>query len=177
MDDVVVVLISGVIVVFFGVIVVVVALLLQSQIQPPSHHWSCTGLSLTSSTYRRPVKRIAIIGAGISGLAVTHALINHVNHQPSSPHPNQPSTPVNNQYQPTSSYCYDAIDVFDARPKLDETAGAGIQLNGGLSILGKINPELQDAVYRAGMPQTQIQSRTNPWFTATHSSNSTSNSK
>jgi 2-polyprenyl-6-methoxyphenol hydroxylase-like FAD-dependent oxidoreductase len=113
------------------------------------------------------VQRIAIIGAGISGLAVTHALINRVNA------PLTTNLASDDSHGNTNNYCcFDTIDLFDARDNFDHTAGAGIQLNGGLSILGRINPSLQRAVYEAGMPQTQIQSRTNPyngWFSSTNS--------
>lgn len=89
-----------------------------------------------------PIKRIAIIGSGISGLAVAQALTNN----------------------PNRNAAFDVVDIFDSRPSLDTTAGAGIQLNGGLSVLGKINPALQEAVYAAGLPQVRVQSRCKPWF-------------
>ena len=122
----------------------VVATILLVQLQ------SCSSLTVSGpSTGNRPVKRIAIIGSGISGLSVTHALVNNVNRQPTK----QPSP-----------HSFEVVDLFDARTGFDHTAGAGIQLNGGLSILGKINPAVQNAVYHAGLPQTKIESRTNPWF-------------
>jgi salicylate hydroxylase len=94
----------------------------------------------------KPVQRIAIIGSGISGLSVAHALLNNPSHN------------AKEEFQ--------AVDLFDARPALDTTAGAGIQLNGGLSVLGRINPTLQEAVYAAGVPQVRVQSRAKPWFDA-----------
>jgi salicylate hydroxylase len=110
----------------------------------------CYGLSTITpsppNVGAKLVKRIAIIGSGISGLAVTHALIN------------------NSYRKDSQNNIYETIDIFDSRTTFDHTAGAGIQLNGGLSILGKINPTLQTAVYNAGLKQTQIESRTNPWF-------------
>ena len=98
-----------------------------------------------SSVVPQPVHRIAIVGSGISGLSVAHALINNPSRNPE----------------------WEVIDLFDARPALDTTAGAGIQLNGGLSVLGQINPSLQEAVYSAGVPQVRVQSRSKPWFDAT----------
>lgn len=55
------------------------------------------------------------------------------------------------------------ISIFDARSGLDREAGAGIQLNGALSVLGKINPSLQRAVLDAGQPIGSIRSRSKPW--------------
>jgi salicylate hydroxylase len=120
----------------------------------------CDGLSTITTSPpvgSKPVKRIAIIGCGISGLAVTHALIN------------------NSYRKDTYENVFETIDLFDSRTDFDHTAGAGIQLNGGLSILGKINPTLQTAVYNAGLQQMQIESRTNPWFV--NRTNNTNNSK
>jgi 2-polyprenyl-6-methoxyphenol hydroxylase-like FAD-dependent oxidoreductase len=66
-----------------------------------------------------------------------------------------------------------AVDVWDARPGLDATAGAGIQLNGGLAVLGWLDnrssnqdggrSDVQSAVYDAGLPQVRVQSRCKPW--------------
>jgi 2-polyprenyl-6-methoxyphenol hydroxylase-like FAD-dependent oxidoreductase len=91
----------------------------------------------------RPIRRIAIIGSGISGLSVAHALVNN---------PDRP----NGQFS--------TVDIFDARPSLDTTAGAGIQLNGGLAVLGRINPKLQKAVWDAGLPTVRVQSNSKSWF-------------
>jgi salicylate hydroxylase len=99
-----------------------------------------------STVVAKPVQRIAIIGSGISGLSVAHALLNN------------PS--------PSRNPDWEVVDLFDARPALDTTAGAGVQLNGGLSVLGRINPTLQEAVYAAGVPQLRVQSRAKPWLDA-----------
>jgi salicylate hydroxylase len=96
----------------------------------------------------RPVRRVAIVGAGISGLSVAHALVNRPD-------------------QTTASNLIETVDIFDARPFLDTTAGAGIQLNGGLAVLGRINPTLQTAVYQAGLPQGRVQSKSAAWFRPT----------
>ena len=53
--------------------------------------------------------------------------------------------------------------MFEARKKLDTKAGAGVQLNGGLAALGKINGKVQRAVIDAGLPVSQIKSRSKPW--------------
>lgn len=104
----------------------------------------CHGLSATTRRQpNKPVQRIAIIGSGISGLSVAHALLNNPSRK--------------------AAFALDAVEIFDARASLDISAGAGIQLNGGLSVLGKINPELQEAVYRAGLPQVGVRSRCKPW--------------
>jgi salicylate hydroxylase len=88
---------------------------------------------------KRPVQKVAVIGAGIAGLSVAHSFLN----------------------QPGIS-----LDIFDRRPSFDAAAssgGAGIQLNGGLSILGRINPVLRDRVYAAGRPQTKVRSTGKSW--------------
>jgi len=92
----------------------------------------------------KPIQRIAIVGSGISGLSVAHALTN--------------------SYKHSTTDAFDCVDIFDARPGLDTTAGAGIQLNGGLVALGRIHPRLREAVWEAGLPQTGVQSRCTPWF-------------
>jgi salicylate hydroxylase len=96
---------------------------------------SSFALSTTrSNTGVRPVERVAIIGSGIAGLASAHAL---------------------------SSLLPDVdISVFDSRPGLDPLVGAGIQLNGGLKVLGDINPRVQQAVIQAGLPLERIRSQT-----------------
>ena len=55
------------------------------------------------------------------------------------------------------------MSLFDARTALNSEDGAGIQLNGGLAALGKIDGDLQQAVMDAGMRQVGIRSRTKAW--------------
>lgn len=55
------------------------------------------------------------------------------------------------------------IECFDGRSGLDQGLGAGIQLNGGLAVLGKINPAVMRAVMEAGMPAKQVRSRSKSW--------------
>jgi len=98
-----------------------------------------------SSNERRPAKRVAIVGTGIAGLSVAHALTN--------------SPLLEQEY---GSFAFD-VSMFEARKKLDIKAGAGVQLNGGLAALGKINGQVQRAVLDAGLPVSQIQSRSKPW--------------
>jgi len=92
-----------------------------------------------------PIQRIAIVGTGIAGLSLAHAFEN-------SP---QLAGSATTSIQ---------VTMFESRPSLDFIAGAGIQLNGGLAALRQINPEVQKAVSRAGLPLSMIQSRTKPWF-------------
>lgn len=109
--------------------------------------WACTvrGSHGLAAKKNKPIKRIAIIGSGISGLSVAHALTNSYKHN-------------------ADAAVFECVDIFDARPTLDTTAGAGIQLNGGLVALGNIHPRLREAVWEAGLPQTGVQSRCTPWF-------------
>jgi salicylate hydroxylase len=88
-------------------------------------------------TSPKPARNIAVIGSGIAGLATAHALYN----------------------QDESLQ----ISIYDDRPGLDQNVGAGIQLNGGLAVLGKINPALQQAVMQAGAAMEKVQSRAKPW--------------
>lgn len=64
----------------------------------------------------QPITRVAIIGCGVAGLTLAHALENNVAQGQSS----GVSTPSKIQTW-----------LFDSRPSLDFQAGAGIQLNGG----------------------------------------------
>jgi salicylate hydroxylase len=84
---------------------------------------------------------VAIVGAGIAGLATAHALVS------------------------SSSSSTIEVTMFDARSGLDRQAGAGIQLNGALAVLGKIQPSLQRAVMDAGQPVERVRSRSKPWDT------------
>lgn len=99
--------------------------------------------SSSSSARRKPVERVAVIGAGIAGLSTIHAL---------GPTPSCSTNTV-----------LPSIECFDGRTGLDQGLGAGIQLNGGLSVLGKINPAVMHAVMDAGMPATQVRSRSKSW--------------
>lgn len=77
----------------------------------------------------RLINRVAVVGAGIAGLSLAHALEN-------SPD--------------LSSLAASSIQVsiFESRPSLNFETGAGIQLNGGMSyllppsILFRINPNI-----------------------------------
>lgn len=85
----------------------------------------------------QPVKRVAIVGAGIAGLSLAHALSKSEEIQ---------------------------IDIFDSRSELDENAGSGIQLTGGMAALREISPLLQRNVADASIPLERVVSRCRPWF-------------
>ena len=99
--------------------------------------------SLSSSVAnkpRRPIKKVAVIGSGIAGLGVAHALTSLSNDEDNM-----------------------EVSLFDARSGLNSQDGAGIQLNGGLTALGKINKELQLKVMEAGLPAKKVESRAKAW--------------
>lgn len=100
------------------------------------------------------MERIAVIGAGIAGLSTAHALTATATATATS----------------SSSLVVPTVHCFDARPGLDKNQGAGIQLNGGLAVLGQINTTVQRAVMDAGLPAVGVRSRAKAW------SNSSSNS-
>lgn len=88
---------------------------------------------------KQPVQNVAIIGAGIAGLSLAHALM----------------APQNSSIQ---------VDIFDSRPELDEKAGSGIQLTGGLVALNEISSSLYRQVADAALPLEKLTSRCRPWF-------------
>lgn len=88
----------------------------------------------------RPIKKVAVIGSGIAGLGVAHALTSLSNDQDDM-----------------------EVALFDARSGLNSQDGAGIQLNGGLTALGKINSDLQTKVMEAGLPAKKVESRAKAW--------------
>ena len=94
-----------------------------------------------SESNETPVKRIGIIGTGIAGLSLAHALEN-VNQNDADPF---------------------EIHLFDSRKSMSVKDGAGIQMNGGMSVLHKINPSLQKKVADSALPLTKIRSRATPW--------------
>lgn len=96
-----------------------------------------------------PIRKVAIVGSGICGLALAHALEN----------------------SHASTSCCIESHIFDSRKSLDVHSGAGIQLTGGLATLRKINPSVHGAVVKAGLPLRRIKSRCKPWFQSTMEKN------
>ena len=103
-------------------------------------------ISISGPTKRTtPIQKVAIVGAGISGLSLAHALKN------------------------SPSYCLEngsrnmEVTIFDSRPKLDYQAGSGVQLNGGMAVLGKINRNVQQAVIDAAVPIGTLSGRNKSW--------------
>ncbi|CAJ1906133.1 unnamed protein product [Cylindrotheca closterium] len=83
------------------------------------------------------VEKVAIVGAGIAGLSLAHAL--------------------------RSSEKDLQISVFDSRESLDFTAGSGVQLNGGLSTMAKINPTVHKAILNAGVQIANLRGKNKSW--------------
>lgn len=95
----------------------------------------------------KPIQKVAIIGAGISGLSFAHALKN-------SPNLSSSSNDINRDLE---------VTIFDSRAILDYQAGSGLQLNGGMAVLGKINPIVQQAVIDAAVPIGTLSGRCKSW--------------
>lgn len=93
---------------------------------------------------KKSIKKVAIVGSGIAGLSLAHALVN-------SPDLQKDKASID-------------VSIYDSRSSMDYEAGAGVQLNGGMSVLRMINPKVQRAVADAALPLEKIQSRTKPWF-------------
>lgn len=85
----------------------------------------------------QPVRKVAIIGSGICGLSLAHALLKSGDIE---------------------------IEIFDSRTELDEKMGSGIQLTGGMVALREISPQLQRNVADASLPLERVISRCRPWF-------------
>jgi 2-polyprenyl-6-methoxyphenol hydroxylase-like FAD-dependent oxidoreductase len=92
-----------------------------------------------------PVKKICVVGAGIAGLSLAHAL-------------------TNSQSLKSEDGVDIEVSIYDSRRSLDFTTGSGVQLNGGIACLGKINPELQAAVIDAAVPISYLRGRNKSWF-------------
>ncbi len=107
-----------------------------------------------------PVKKVAIIGSGICGLSLAHALENSENC--ARPYLDKISV-SGDDVDPSSNFGIEA-HVFDARESLNYRAGAGVQLTGGLATLKSINPSVHKKVANAALPLKNIRSRAKPWF-------------
>jgi len=109
------------------------------------------------------IERVAIIGAGIAGLSLAHALENSSSCAKSfTDELNKYSSTAAAPVIPGSQFGVET-HIFDGRPSLNFGAGAGIQLTGGMSTLKKINPELQRLTANASLPLQNIRSRAKPW--------------
>ncbi|EJK72990.1 hypothetical protein THAOC_05418 [Thalassiosira oceanica] len=91
------------------------------------------------------IDRVAVIGSGISGLSLAIALrsLGGLGGDTGKP-------PME-------------IDIFDSRNTLDEKAGSGIQVTGGLSALRKIDKDLQKEVCESALPLRRVESKCSPW--------------
>jgi len=98
---------------------------------------SSLSASISTDNELQPVRKVAIIGSGICGLSLAHALLQSGDIE---------------------------IEIFDSRTELDEKMGSGIQLTGGMAALREISPELQRNVADASLPLERVISRCRPWF-------------
>jgi len=115
----------------------------------------CDGLQTTSPQVT-PIKKVAVIGCGISGLSMAHALEN-------SPSLAKPCVDKGLHQTGDSSFGIQ-VHLFDSRSSLNFKAGAGIQLTGGLATFKKMNDDLYRKIADAGLPLRNIKSRAKPWF-------------
>ena len=82
---------------------------------------SSRGLSTTSlsPSSPQPIEKVAIIGSGIAGLSLAHALVN-----------SKECSKTFSEALGDGTFNLEA-HLFDSRPSLNYGAGAGIQLTGG----------------------------------------------
>ncbi|KAL3756216.1 hypothetical protein ACHAWU_007167 [Discostella pseudostelligera] len=122
--------------------------------------------SAASTKTARLVKRVAIIGGGISGLSLAHALRSNSmmldvmqSKQLQRRHSSSDNIP------PTT---ISTIDIFESRSSFSSKSGSGsgIQLTGGMAALHRINPHLQHLVSEAALPLGGVASYCRPWFGA-----------
>jgi salicylate hydroxylase len=102
-------------------------------------------LSIGGAKRTSPIKRVAIVGTGIAGLSLAHAL------------KNSPSL------SPNDSADNLEVTLFESRKTLDYQTGSGVQLNGGLAVLGKINPDVREAVIDGAVPIQALRGRNKSW--------------
>jgi salicylate hydroxylase len=101
--------------------------------------------SLSSSSSIKPIRKVAVIGAGIAGLSFIHSITNRKNGENAVGGDTSATTP--------DIFCY------ESRPFLDLNKGAGLQLNGGLSVLQReLHSSVFEAVWDAGLPCEGIRS-------------------
>lgn len=79
------------------------------------------GFSITSTPAPQPIEKVAIIGSGIAGLSLAHALVN-----------SKECSKTYSEALGDDTFNLEA-HIFDSRPSLNYGAGAGIQLTGGKS--------------------------------------------
>lgn len=103
----------------------------------PSSFASSLSASISADNELQPVRKVAIIGSGICGLSLAHALLQSGDIE---------------------------IEIFDSRTELDEKMGSGIQLTGGMAALREISPQLQRNVADASLPLERVISKCRPWF-------------
>lgn len=77
----------------------------------------CCAAVVHSLSTQKPIRNVAIVGSGISGLSLAHAL------------ENSPNLFAFGDGSPIQ------VTVYDARSSLNYEAGAGVQINGGTFIL------------------------------------------
>jgi len=99
----------------------------------------------------QPVRRVAVIGAGIGGLSVAHALL-------------MVDPPLDGADGISDDVTEIDVTVYESRPGLEPNVGAGFVLNGGLATMGKINPAAQLALLDAGNTIEGMEGRCKPWF-------------
>ena len=87
---------------------------------------TCEGLStFTQKKAAPPIKKVAIIGSGICGLSLAHALEN-------SKACARPYSSIKNDKDDISSNFGVEAHIFESRESMNYNAGAGLQLTGGM---------------------------------------------
>jgi hypothetical protein len=109
-----------------------------------------------------PVERVAIIGGGIAGLSLAHALLSSNMRDELLA---KAGAEAEAEAEGGSAATGMNVEIFESRSGFDyEKSGSGIQLTGGMAALRRMSPALQRRASDAALPLGGVTSRCRPWF-------------